>query len=84
MRFSPFKFHLQSFIPSYVEPHCLLGVKQDFLHLEDSSLSLSHLEAELHTQMIVAQSSLELEIASYHALRSKYFSVISRSEDVAK
>lgn len=52
--------------------------------MEDSSLSLSRLEAELHAQMVVAQSRLELDIASYGVLRSKYIAITSRPEEVTK
>jgi len=52
--------------------------------LEDNTLSLSRQEAELHARLVVAQSCLELDIASYNNLKSKYFSILSRSEEVAK
>ena len=47
-------------------------------------MSLSRLEAELHARMAVAQSNLELDISSYNKLKSKYYSVINRSADLAK
>src|SRR6202023_4177713 len=68
----------------YLEDQRLLLNKEDFLQLEDNTLSLSHQEAELHASLVVAQSCLELDIASYNNLKSKYFSVLSRSEEVAK
>ena len=68
----------------FLESHRLAALKQSFLLLEDSPLSLSCLEAELHARLVVAESNLELEIGAYNALRSKYLGVISRSEGVAK
>lgn len=70
--------------PLYLEDQRLLLNKEDFLQLEDNTLSLSRQEAELHARLVVAQSCLELDIASYSNLKSKYFSVLSRSEEVAK
>ena len=52
--------------------------------MEDTPLSLSRQEAELHARLVVAQSSLELDISAYNVLKSKYYSVLNRSEEVAK
>ena len=52
--------------------------------MEESSLSYSRLEAELQARLVVAQSSLDLDIASYNRLKSKYFTVINRAADFAK
>jgi hypothetical protein len=67
-----------------LETQHLLAIQKEFIPLEDSPMSLSRLEAELHARMAVAQSNLELDISSYNKLKSKYYSVINRSADLAK
>ena len=58
-----------------IETWQLINIQQEFIPLEENSLLRSRLEAELHACVIVAQSILQLDIASYNHLKSRYYTV---------
>ena len=58
-----------------IETRQLINIQREFIPLEENSLSRSRLEAELHARVIVAQSILQLDIASYNHLKSRYYTV---------
>ena len=78
------KFNIQFVNLSYLESQRIFASQQAFLLLEATLLSLSRLEAELWAHLLVARTNLELDIMSYNALKSQYYTVLNRSTDMVK
>lgn len=81
-----FLFSSSSISPAhvYLETEQHIALQREFILLEESSLSRSRHEAELHARLIVAQSLLQLDIAAYNHLKSRYYAVLNRPAEVTK